>query len=196
MQNDNFSHAIALTGGIATGKSTVGNLFKLHGFLTIDADKIAHSLLDIHNNDISDLFGKQYVKDGKVQRKELGNLIFNDEKQKKILENFIHPKIKEQIIKEAKIFEEQKKPYFIDIPLFFETNNYKIDRSLVVYTPLDIQIQRLINRDNISKEEALIKINNQMSIEDKKSKATMIIDNSQNLKHLQKEVEKIVKELK
>jgi len=196
LQNDNFSHAIALTGGIATGKSTVGNLFKLHGFLTIDADKIAHSLLDIHNNDISDLFGKQYVKDGKVQRKELGNLIFNDEKQKKILENFIHPKIKEQIIKEAKIFEEQKKPYFIDIPLFFETNNYKIDRSLVVYTPLDIQIQRLINRDNISKEEALIKINNQMSIEDKKSKATMIIDNSQNLKHLQKEVEKIVKELK
>ena len=196
MQNDNFSHAIALTGGIATGKSTVGNLFKLHGFLTIDADKIAHSLLDIHNNDISDLFGKQYVKDGKVQRKELGNLIFNDEVQKKRLEHFIHPKIKEQIIKEAKIFEEQKKPYFIDIPLFFETNNYKIDKSLVVYTPLDIQIQRLMNRDNISKEEALIKINNQMSIEDKKSKASMIIDNSQNLKHLQKEVEKIVKELK
>lgn len=196
MQNDNFTHAIALTGGIATGKSTVGNLFKLHGFLTIDADKIAHTLLDLYHKDIADLFGDKYIKDQKVQRKILGELIFNNEQEKKKLEQFIHPKIKEQIIKEAKIFEEQQKPYFIDIPLFFETNNYKIDKSLVVYTPLDIQIQRLMSRDNISKEEALIKINNQMSIEDKKSKASMIIDNSKNLKHLQKEVERVVKELK
>jgi dephospho-CoA kinase len=196
LQNDNFNYAIALTGGIATGKSTVGNLFKLHGFLTIDADKIAHSLLDLHHKDIANLFGEKYIKEGKVQRKLLGELIFNDKTQKLKLEQFIHPKIKEQIIKEAKIFEEQKKPYFIDIPLFFETNNYNIKKSLVVYTPLDIQVQRLMSRDKINQEEALIKINNQMSIEDKKSKATMVIDNTKNLKHLQKEVENIVKELK
>jgi dephospho-CoA kinase len=196
LQNGNFNYAIALTGGIATGKSTVGNLFKLHGFLTIDADKIAHSLLDIHHKDIANLFGEKYIKDQKVQRKLLGELIFNDKAQKLKLEQFIHPKIKEQIIQEAKIFEQQQKPYFIDIPLFFETKNYDIEKSLVVYTPLDIQIQRLISRDNITKEEALIKINNQMSIEDKKAKASMVIDNTKNLKHLQKEVERVVKELK
>lgn len=187
---------MALTGGIATGKSTAGSLFKLHGFLTIDADAIAHKLLDLHSLDIAAMFGAHYVKEGKVQRKELGKLIFNNLKEKKKLELFIHPKIKEQIIQEAKIFEAQKKPYFIDIPLFFETKNYTISKSLVIYINKELQIQRLMKRDTISQEEALSKINNQMDIEDKKAQADMVIDNSLNLKHLQKEVEKIVKELK
>jgi dephospho-CoA kinase len=62
MNNDFFKHAIALTGGIATGKSTVCNLFKLHGFLTIDADKIAHRLLDENSEKIATMFGEEYVK--------------------------------------------------------------------------------------------------------------------------------------
>ena len=134
MQNDNnknqFKHAIALTGGIATGKSTVASLFMLHGFLTIDADKIAHKLLDIHYQKIESLFGSKYIENKQVIRKELGNLIFNNSDEKKKLELFIHPLIKEEIIKEARIFEEQKKPYLIDIPLFFENKNYDISNQL------------------------------------------------------------------
>lgn len=191
--NNNFKNAIALTGGIATGKSTVASLFMLHGFLTIDADKIAHTILDINSDKISSLFGNRYVTDGKVNRKELGNLIFNNKTQKKRLENFIHPLIKEQIIKDAKIFEEQEKPYLIDIPLFFENNNYNIEKSLVVYTSNDIQLQRLMSRDNSSKDEALSRINNQMDIELKKNKATFIIDNTKDLKNLQNEVERVRK---
>ncbi|MEA3512226.1 MAG: dephospho-CoA kinase [Campylobacterota bacterium] len=191
--NNNFKNAIALTGGIATGKSTVASLFMLHGFLTIDADKIAHTILDINSDKISSLFGNRYVTDGKVNRKELGNLIFNNKTQKKRLENFIHPLIKEQIIKDAKIFEEQEKPYLIDIPLFFENNNYNIEKSLVVYTSKDIQLQRLMSRDNSSKDEALSRINNQMDIELKKNKATFIIDNTKDLKNLQNEVERVRK---
>ena len=194
MDND-FKYAIALTGGIATGKSTVASLFMMHGFLTIDADKIAHKILDINRAKISELFGSKYIKDNKVDRKELGNLIFNDKVEKQKLEQFIHPLIKEQIIKEAKIFEEQKKPYLIDIPLFFENRNYDIKKSIVVYTPKDIQIQRLMLRDDSTKDEALSRINNQMDIEDKKSLATFIIDNSKNLKHLQNEVDRVKKEL-
>ena len=194
MDND-FKYAIALTGGIATGKSTVASLFMMHGFLTIDADKIAHKILDINTAKISELFGSKYIKDNKVDRKELGNLIFNDKVEKQKLEQFIHPLIKEQIIKEAKIFEEQKKPYLIDIPLFFENRNYDIKKSIVVYTPKDIQIQRLMLRDDSTKDEALSRINNQMDIEDKKSLATFIIDNSKNLKHLQNEVDRVKKEL-
>ena len=186
---DNFEHAIVLTGGIATGKSTVASLFMLHGFLTIDADKIAHKILDENHEKISELFGSQYIEDQKVLRKELGKLIFNDQKEKEKLENFIHPLIKNQIIEEAKVFEQQKKPYLIDIPLFFEKSNYDIKTSVVVYTPKDIQIQRLMNRDKCTKEEALSKINNQMDIEEKKSLATFVIDNSKDLKHLQSEVE-------
>lgn len=194
--NDLFKHAIALTGGIATGKSTTGNLLKLHGFLIIDADSIAHKLLDKHSNDIAKLFGEEFVENGKVLRKKLGKIIFSDVNEKKKLEEFIHPKIKEQIVEEAKVFEKAQTPYFIDIPLFFETMHYDIKESLVIYTPKEIQVQRLMQRDNISEEEALLKISNQMDIEKKKELATYIIDNSKNLKHLQNEVERIVGEIK
>ncbi len=195
MQNDNFKYAIALTGGIATGKSTTASLFMLHGFLTIDADKIAHKLLDENNWAIADMFGTRYVKDGKVIRKKLGDLIFNNQEEKKKLETFLHPLIKQQIIKEASLFEEKKKPYLIDIPLFFETNNYDIKNSLVIYTPKELQVKRLMDRDNCIEEEALSKINNQMDIEEKKLLATFVIDNSKDLKNLQNEVERIKKEI-
>ena len=186
-----FKNAIVLTGGIATGKSTVANLFMLHGFLTIDADKIAHKILDKNTASISSLFGDNYIEDDKVKRKELGNLIFNNEKEKKRLEEFIHPLIKEQIILEAKIFEQNNKPYLIDIPLFFENKNYDISRSIVVYTPKDIQVKRLTSRDKSSSSDALSRINNQMDIEDKKNLGTYTIDNSGTLKDLINEVQRV-----
>lgn len=190
-----FKNAIALTGGIATGKSTVCNLLKLHGFLIIDADKIAHKLLDENHQKIAALFGDEYVKDGKVLRKELGKIIFSNEDNKLKLEALLHPLIKDEIVCEAKVFEEQNKPYFIDIPLFFEKQNYDIKRVVVVYTPKDLQIKRLQNRDNISKDEAILKISNQMDIEKKKELSPLIIDNSKDLKHLQKEVEDLIEKI-
>ncbi|RXJ97638.1 dephospho-CoA kinase [Arcobacter sp. CECT 8986] len=195
MNNDLFKNAIALTGGISTGKSTVCNLLKLHGFLTIDADKIAHKLLDANSHKIAEMFGSIYVKDGKVQRKELGKIIFSNEDNKLKLEALLHPLIKEEIIKESKVFEEANKPYFIDIPLFFEKMHYPIPKSLVVYTPEELQVQRLMKRDNISEDEAKLKISNQMSIEKKKDLADLIIDNSKDLKNLQKEVERVIGEI-
>ena len=195
MSKENFKNAIALTGGIATGKSTVCNLLKLHGFLTIDADKIAHKLLDNHSAKIAAMFGEHYVQNGKVLRKELGKIIFSDENEKKRLEAFIHPLIKEEIIKESVIFEKAQKPYFIDIPLFFETMNYDISKSLVVYTPSKIQCERLMKRDSIKKEEALQKMSNQMDIEKKKELADLCIDNSSTLKNLQNEVERVIGEI-
>ena len=188
-----FKNAIALTGGIATGKSTVANLFMLDGFLTIDADKIAHTILDKNTNKISELFGEQYITNNKVNRKELGNLIFNNLQEKLKLEQFIHPLIKEQIIKDAKIFEENNKPYLIDIPLFFENNNYNIEKSIVVYTTKDIQVQRLINRDKSNSKDALARINNQMDIEKKKDLATFVINNTKTLKDLINEVQRVKK---
>ena len=186
-----FKNAVVLTGGIATGKSTVANLFMLHGFLTIDADKIAHKLLDIHSDTIASLFGAKYVENGKVLRKELGNLIFNNVDEKKKLENFIHPLIKEEIQKEATLFEQKNKPYLIDIPLFFENKNYDIGKSIVVYTPKEIQVERLQKRDKCDEVTALSRINNQMDIEEKKVLSTYVIDNSKDLKYLTNEVERV-----
>ena len=195
MNKETFKHAIALTGGIATGKSTVCNLFKLHGFLTIDADKIAHKLLDLNSAKIATMFGDEYVEEGKVLRKKLGPIIFSNKENKEKLENFIHPLIAQEIEKESKVFEEQGKPYFIDIPLFFEKMNYPISKSLVIYTPKDLQVKRLMDRDRCSEEEAKLKISNQMDIEEKKDLANLVIDNSANLKNLQREVERIIKEI-
>ncbi|WP_323588418.1 dephospho-CoA kinase [Aliarcobacter butzleri] len=195
MSNDLFKNAIALTGGISTGKSTVCNLLKLHGFLTIDADKIAHKLLDENSSKIEEMFGKEYVENGKVLRKELGKIIFSNEENKLKLEALLHPLIKEEIIKESKIYEEQNKPYFVDIPLFFEKMHYPISKSLVIYTPKELQIQRLIKRDNIDEKEAKLKISNQMDIEEKRKLANIVIDNSKDLKHLQNEVERVIGEI-
>jgi dephospho-CoA kinase len=186
-----FKYAVALTGGIATGKSTVCSLFGLYGFLIIDADKISHDILDRNCDFVSQTFGKEYVSNQKVLRSKLAPIIFENQENKRVLEEFLHPLIKQEIISRAKIFEQNQKPYLIDIPLFFEKRNYDIDNSIVVYTDKQTQIQRLIKRDNISYDEAIIKIENQLDIEQKKDLAKFVIDNSYDLKYLQNEVDRV-----
>lgn len=98
-------------------------------------------------------------------------------------------------MKEASLFESKNKPYLIDIPLFFENKNYDIARSVVVYTPKEIQIERLQKRDKCDEMTALARINNQMDIEEKKRLASFVIDNSKDLKHLTSEVERVKNEI-
>jgi dephospho-CoA kinase len=201
-----YKYAIVITGGIAVGKSTVKNLLSLEGFSCIDADSIAHNILDENYQQISSLFGDKYIKrhskiscvenEFYVDRKSLGEMIFADKEKRQILENFIHPHIKRKIEQLAQKEEKKKFPYFIDIPLFFEKRNYNINKILVVYTPKDIQIQRLQKRDNFEYKEALSRIESQMDIEEKKQLATYIVDNSKDLKYLQKQCEIFVNKIK
>ena len=191
-----LDYAIALTGGIAVGKSTVINLLKLHGYHTIDADKIAHELLDTFSLDIAKLFGEKYAQNGRVNRKHLGELVFNDKTAKTQLESFLHPKIRDEIHTQAYVREKRKFIYFIDIPLFFETKQYDIKTSLLVYTPKVVQVTRLMDRDNLTQEQSLARINSQMDIEEKKPLATYMIDNTKDLKHLQMECEEFMETIK
>jgi len=192
----NFSYALALTGSIASGKSTVASLLKLHGLQCIDADATAHEVLEDHPQDIAQLFGQEYLTQGKVDRKKVGSLIFSNDDAKAKLEAFMHPKIRERILKKSQRFEKLKFPYLIDIPLFFETNAYEIKTSVVVYTPKEVQLERLIKRNGLTEEESLQRIAAQMDIEEKKAKADFIIDNSKDLKHLQKECELFIEKIK
>ena len=187
-----FKYAIVLTGGIATGKSTVASLLALNGMRVIDADTISHEILNASSEWVEKIFGKQYINGSKVDRTKLGTLVFSDIKAKNILEAYLHPKIRKEILKRSIKQDSFKFPYLIDIPLFFEKGGYDIQESVVVYTPSDIQLERFMKRNGYSKEESLRRINSQMSIEDKKQKATWIIDNSKDLKHLQKECENFV----
>ena len=188
-----FEYAIALTGGIGTGKSTASSLFMLNGFKIIDADKIAHSILALSHLEIAELFGDEYILKGSVNRPLLGKLIFRDKDAKKKLENFIHPKIFDEIKSQSEKLDRFKFPYLIDIPLFFERKLYPMKTSVVIYTPKEIQIQRVLKRDGFSEEETIRRIESQMDIEDKRSLATFIIDNSGSLKNLQSEIERVTK---
>ena len=187
-----FEYAIALTGGIATGKSTVASLMALNGMRVIDADTISHEILDASASWVRETFGEEYLNGTKVNRTKLGSLVFSDNEKKKVLEEFLHPKIRYEIEKRSIKQDSFKFPYLIDIPLFFENGAYDIKDSVVVYTPSEIQLERFMKRNKYSEEESLNRIATQMPIDDKKAKATWIIDNSKNLKHLQQEVEDFV----
>jgi len=187
-----FDYAVALTGSIATGKSSVASIFRDYGWVVIDADKVAHEVLDREYLQISKLFGEHYILEKRVDRKRLGKHIFSNEKERKRLGTLLHPLIYNEIEQRAKREEEFKKPYIIDIPLFFESNHYPIERTVVVYAPKEIQLKRLMQRDNFSKEEALLRIESQLDIEIKREKATFLIDNSQDLNTLQQECDKII----
>lgn len=191
-----FKYAIALTGGIATGKSTVASLLSLNGMRVIDADSISHKILDSNYAWVEETFGSEYVQNSKVDRAKLGSMIFSSPHAKKILEDFLHPKIRDEIQIQSIKQDSFEFPYLIDIPLFFESGTYDIKDSVVVYTPSDIQLERFMKRNKYSKEESLIRIASQMPIDEKKSKATWVIDNSKNLKHLQQEVENFVEKIK
>lgn len=196
MSSNPFRYAIALTGSIASGKSTVASLLKLHGLQCIDADAVAHEILDQHPQEIEALFKWSCLHEGRVDRKKLGKLIFSDEKAREILNGFMHPRIRERIAQKAQRFEKLAFPYLIDLPLFFETNAYPIAYSAVVYTPQEVQISRLEKRSGLTREEALQRIHAQMDIELKKVKADFVIDNSGNLAHLQDECEAFVERVK
>lgn len=191
-----YKYAIALTGGIATGKSTVASLMGLNGLRIIDADAISHRILDENAAWVAEYFGSEFVSGGKVIRSELGKMIFANPEAKKALEGFLHPKIRAAIEEESEKQDRFEYPYLIDIPLFFETASYPIKNSVVVYTPKELQLERFIKRNGFSKEESLARIESQMDIDKKRSLATWVIDNSSNLKHLQQECEQFVETIK
>jgi len=191
-----FKYAVVLTGGIATGKSTVAKFFSSEGFNIIDADKIAHLMLDLHQDKIAELFGQHCVVDGKVDRKELGKLIFANPSEKLRLEKLLHPLIFDEIERQSIKLDTLKEIYIIDIPLFFESKGrYPIKRSIVVYTEQNIQLQRLMLRDGSTNIEAQQRIDSQLSIEEKRVLATYLIDNSKDLKNLQQECVRVKKQL-
>jgi dephospho-CoA kinase len=195
MKREDFKHAIALTGGIATGKSTVCDMLRSYGYEIIDADKVAHNMLDLQSDKIAVLFGDEYVVDGKVNRKKLGSIIFSNDKNRSKLEALLHPLIREEILTQSRVYEGKESPYILDIPLYFESGKYDVDRVVLIYAPRDIQLDRLVNRDNLTQKEAEDRINSQLPIDAKRDKSSFIIDNSKDLGHLKEEVAKFIKEI-
>lgn len=194
---------IGLTGSIATGKSTVARVFKDLGFYVIDADEVAHSVYKKGEKayfEILKVFGKGILdENGEINRKKLGKLVLNDKKKLSLLEKIVHPLVEQKRLEILRRIKNEDPRAFViyDVPLLFEKNlKSMFDCVIVVYVPQEIQIKRLMKRDRISKDEALKKVSLQLSIEEKKRLADIVIDNSKTLKETQKQVEDIVKKIK
>jgi dephospho-CoA kinase len=174
-----------LTGGIATGKSTVSSILREAGAIIIDADNIARDAVKKDFPawlEIVRIFGKEVLlPDGEIDRAYLGGIIFRDSSKKEILNQIVHPHV---IKKTAELIEEIGKEspdsiVILDVPLLIEAGMDKgLEEVILVYAPEDIQIKRLVERDKISDEDALLRIRSQMPIEKKREFATIIIDNS------------------
>lgn len=162
---------VAITGNIASGKSQVEKIVA-ERFSVYDADKIAHEIL------------------GNVDRKALGAKVFADSKARKELEEYIHPKVKERILK---IFEQESEIVFISIPLLFETGFDKLfDKIIFVTADDNIRLERLMKRNNFTREEALLRMNAQIPQEKKFEKTDYVIYNNSSLEDLEKQVRRII----
>lgn len=193
-----FPNAYVITGSIASGKSTAINLLKERGFSVIDADVIAHEQLEICKCEIVEFFGEQILDEaGKIDRQKLGAIVFNDLKKLKILEQILHPKIKEEILSRATKLERLGQVYFVDIPLFFEKEDRyaEFKNVAVIYAPQELLLSRLMSRNGLKLEEAKARVELQMDIEQKRKKANFIIDNRSDKENLEQELEKFLRQI-
>ena len=189
---------IGITGSIACGKSTVSDYLIAKGYTIIDADKLGHVALT--SNDVkrklAEKFGDDILENNEISREKLGRLVFGNDDNLKILNSIIHPKIKELILK---LQEEHKDEelVFLDIALLYEANFVDlVEKVAVVYVDKDVQLERLMTRNSFSKEEALKRIESQMSPQEKASLGDFVINNSYGKEDTFQQIDEILEELK
>ena len=175
---------IGLTGGIASGKTTVSDCFKKLGTQVIDADIISHEVTEPSGSAFEEIlseFGSEILDEkGLINRKKMRMIIFNDPSQKKILEKIIHPKVRDEMFQ--RINKSDDHYLIVSVPLLVETGMHQImDRNLLVDCSEDTQIERLMHRDKITLNEARAILKNQASRSDRKKIADDLIVNENNV---------------
>ena len=189
---------IGITGSIACGKSTVSDYLIAKGYTIIDADKLGHVVLT--SNDVkrklAKKFGDDILENNEISREKLGKLVFDNDDNLKILNSIIHPKIKELILK---LQEEHKDEelVFLDIALLYEANFVDlVEKVAVVYVDEDVQLERLMTRNSLSKEEAIKRIESQMSPREKAALGDFVINNSYSKEDTFQQIDEILEKLK
>lgn len=190
---------VGLTGGIASGKSTVSNLFRKCGIEIVDADKVAKEVSEKKESieKISSIFGKDILdSDGKIIREKLREKAFKNRELLQELNKIIHPQVMEYF-KRKKEENSKDEILIFDIPLLYEAKmEYLCDKIIVVGVDVQKQIRRVVARDGSSKELAKKIISNQMPLDEKIKKADIVIMNDGTLDELEEKVMKIYRELK
>ena len=189
---------IGITGSIACGKSTVSDYLIDKGYTIIDADKLGHVALtsDDVKRKLAEKFGDEILENNEISREKLGKLVFGNDDNLKILNSIIHPKIKELILK---LQEEHKDEnlVFLDIALLYEANFVDlVEKVAVVYIDEDVQLERLMTRNSLSKEEAIKRIESQMSPREKAALGDFVINNSYSKEDTFQQIDEILEKLK
>ena len=190
---------IAITGSIATGKSTVSKYLIQQGYPVIDTDIISRIVVEkgtVGLERLKENFGEGIIQeDGTLNRKALSNIVFNDAASKEKLNQILHPIIsKESKERMAAYKEEGHSLIFVDIPLYYEVDiDIPTDAVWLVYVSPDIQLERLMKRNLMSEEDARQLISNQISIQDKAKWSEIVIDNSNTPEETHKQIDQLLK---
>lgn len=189
---------IGVTGGIASGKSTVVAMLAQLGAKVIDFDLLAREVVEPGRpafNEIVTYFGDEVLDENRhLDRKKIADIVFDDPAKLKKLESFTHPAISLAYKERLKVIAEKDPNAIVlaDIPLLFEGNlQHMFHKTLLIYTPAPLQIKRLMARDQIGQKTALTRLKAQMDIDDKLGLADFVIHNVNSLKDTQFQVEKI-----
>ncbi len=189
---------IGLTGGIATGKSTVGSILAELGIPVYSADKLAHDAIRQGTPvywQILSRWGREVLKeDGEIDRKRLGNIVFSDEAERRMLEGMIHPVVIDEIKRLICEGKQKGEPVMVfEVPLLFEVNlEGMFDLVWVVSLPPEEQLKRLMQRDGLTRAEAERRIQAQIPLAIKEGKADAVINNQYDLGRVREEIIRIL----
>ena len=193
---------VGLTGGIASGKSTISRLFRKEGASIIDADEIAHKLIrkgEQAYQPVVASFGTRILdEDGEINRKKLGEIIYSNPEKRRNLNQIVHPLVFERALSERKriVHQHPKKVLIFEVPLLFETkSDQEMDFILLAYVDLKTQIDRLVRRDHLSRHDALLRIHAQMPLENKVQFSDEVIDTRRPFSEVEETVGQIYKKL-
>lgn len=191
---------IGLTGGIASGKSTVSAMLKAKGYTIVDADIAAREVVNIGEDayyGIIEAFGKEILlEDGNIDRKKLGSIVFHNTEKRLLLNSIVHPAVRNYMQKKkAEAIEDGKQTIIMDIPLLFESKlTYMVDKTILVFVDPNIQKERLMKRNHLSEEDAIARIRSQMPLKEKIQLSDAVIDNNETLEETKKQLNKIINE--
>ena len=188
---------IGITGSIACGKSMVSNYLREKGYTIIDADKLGHIALtsDEVKEKLKKSFGYIILENNEISREKLGKLVFGNDENLKILNSIVHPYIR-KIILQLQENHRDERFVFLDIALLFEAGfEDLVEKIIVVHVDEKIQVARLMSRNALSKEQAMFRIESQMSSKDKSILGNYVIDNGGTKEETYKQIDLIIEAL-